>query len=219
MINFFKTLLCSPSIDWTATGTMMIAFGTFVVAYIAWTQLGKTNKISNADFAHRFKNDFFNEKTQQLFMLFDYNLILFKTKSVSNADDEFPYFEVDKTQFDANPIYAIGLSKIKYHYTAYEIDDLLLGHFEDLGLFCKKKLMDIEFIYEGFDYYIEGIHENKQIQNYLDWIRDNKETKEGEEAEEDIYDNFDYLFNKVKCYAKHKKLRSKIKKLISNKWK
>jgi len=65
MINFLKTLLCPPDIDWTETGTMIIAMGTFIVAFIAWKQLGKTNKISKADFTHRFKNDFFNERTRQ----------------------------------------------------------------------------------------------------------------------------------------------------------
>ena len=167
MINFFKILLCSPNIDWTATGTMIIAVGTFLLAFIARTQLGKTNKISKADFAHRYKSDFFSEKTRQLFMLFEYDLMVFKRESVSNTDHEFPYFEVDRTQFDANPIFSIALAEIKYRYSAYEIDDLLLGHFEDLGLFCKKSLMDIEFIYEGFGYYIEEMHKNEQIQNYI----------------------------------------------------
>jgi hypothetical protein len=208
MINLFKTLLCSPNIDWTATGTMIIAVGTFILAFIAWTQLKKANKISKADFDQRFKNDFFNEKTRQLFMLFQYDLMVFKRESVSNTNDEFPYFEVDHTQFDANPIFAIASAEIKYRYSAYEIDELLLGHFEDLGLFCKKSLMDIEFIYEGFGYYIEKIHNNEQIQNYICW------TREEEDEGEDIYDNFDYIFNKVRCYGKRKKLILKIKSFV-----
>jgi hypothetical protein len=199
MVNFFKTLLCSPNIDWTATGTMIIALITSLLAIIAWIQLEKANNISKADFDQRFKNDFFNEKTRQLFMLFQYDLMVFKREFVNNTDDEFPYFEVDSTQFDANPIFAIDLAEMKYRYSAYEIDEFLLGHFEDLGLFCKKGLMDIEFIYEGFSYYIEKIHSNKQIQNYISWTR--KEEDDGE----DIYKNFDFIFNKVRCYGKSKK--------------
>jgi hypothetical protein len=168
MINLFKTVSSSSNIDWTATWTMIIAIGTFILAYIAWNQLKKANKISNADFDQRFKNDFFNcEKTRQLVMLFQYDLLVFKTEPVSNADCEFPYFEVNLKQFDKNTIFA----GIKDRYSAYEIDDFLLGHFEDLGLFCKKGLMDIEFIYEGFSYYIEEMHNNEQIQNYLCWTR------------------------------------------------
>jgi hypothetical protein len=215
MINCFETQLCSPNIDWTATGTMIIAFVTFIVALIAWRQLGKTNKISKADFAHRFKNDFFNERTRQLFMLFDYNLMVFKTESVSSIDDEFPFFEVNHIQFNKNPIFTTDftLTKIKDRYSAYEVDDLLLGHFEDLGLFYKNSLMDIGFIYEGFGYYIEEIHKNKQIQKYITWMTD-REKKENKEALEDIYDNFDYIFNKVKRYGKYKKLILKIKSFV-----
>ena len=197
MFNFFKSLLCSPNIDWTAIGTMIIAIGTFILAYIAWTQLKKGNLISQADFDQRFKNDFFKEKTQQLFMLFQYDLIEFKT------EDEFPYFEVDSAKIDANPIFKIYLAENKYRYSAYEIDELLLGHFEDLGFFCKKGLMDIEFIYEGFSYYIEEIHKNKQIQNYIEW------TRGGEDESGDEFYNFDFIFNKVKCYGERTKNNKK----------
>jgi hypothetical protein len=184
------------AIDWNATGTMVIAGGTLILAYIAWTQLKKANEISTADFDQRFKKDFFTEKTRQLFMLFQYDLIKFKREPVSNTDDEFPYFEVDRTQFDANPIFASTLPEKKYRYSAYEIDELLLGHFEDLGLFCKKGLMDIEFIDEGFGYYIEEMHKNEQIQNYICW------TREIEDDGKCIFDKFDYIFNEVRRYGK-----------------
>lgn len=214
MTNFLQILLYK--IDWTAIGTIIIAVGTFIVAYIAWTQLGKTNKISNADFIHRFKSDFFNEKTRQLFMLFDYDLIVFKTEPVSTGIEEFAYFEVNQKQFDANPIFLRVLTEKKYLYSVYEIDDLLLGNFEDLGLFCKRGLMDIEFIYEGFGYYIEEIYENQQIKNYMCWIKKNRKAK-GKEADEDIYDNFDFIFNEVKCYENQKKSTSKTKSFVCNK--
>jgi hypothetical protein len=208
MINLFKTLLCSSTIDWTATGTMIIAVGTIILALIAWWQLSKANKISMADFDQRFKKDFFSEETRQLFMLFQYDLIKFIREPVSNTNDEFPYFEVDRAQVDANTIFAMTFPEIKYRYSAYEVDELLLGHFEDLGLFCKKGLMNIEFIYEGFGYYIEEMYKNEQIQNYIRWTR-------AEEVEgQDIYDSFDYIFKKVRCYGKCKNLRLRIKSFI-----
>jgi hypothetical protein len=209
MIDFFKPLLCSSNIDWTATGTIIIAFSTILVAGIAWNQLGKTNKISKADFDQRFKTDFFNENTTQLFMLFQYDLLVFKTEPVTDIDDEFPYFEVNLKQFATNPIFA----GIKDRYSAYEIDNLLLGHFEDLGLFCEKRLMDIDFIYEGFGYYIEEIHENEQIQNYLCWSR------EEENEESDTFDKFDDIFKKVKRHGERKHKKLKIKKFICRHWK
>ncbi|MFZ1981936.1 MAG: hypothetical protein WAU61_11565 [Smithella sp.] len=196
--NFFNALVYC--IDWTAIGTMIIAIGTFIVAYIAYTQLQKGYLISQADFDQRFKNDFFKEKTQQLFMLFQYDLIKFKVKPVINTNDEFPYFEVDRTKLDANPIFSTYLPENKYSYSPYEIDELLLGHFEDLGFFCKKGLIDIEFIYEGFSYYIEAIHKNEQIQDYIKWTRE-KEDEDADERE-DEFANFDFIFDKVICYEK-----------------
>jgi hypothetical protein len=56
-------------------------------------------------------------------------------------------------------------------------------------------MMDIEFTYECFDYYIEEIHENDQILNYIQW---NRKQPNGE----DIYGNFDYIFEKVRAYGK-----------------
>jgi hypothetical protein len=107
MDKFFKTFLCLINIDWTATGAMITAIGTSLLAGIAYFQLKKANKISQADFDQRFKNDFFKEKTQQLFMLFQYNLLVFKTEPIIDNDYEFPYFELDSKKIDANPIYSI----------------------------------------------------------------------------------------------------------------
>jgi hypothetical protein len=202
MDKFFKTFLCLTNIDWTATGAMITAIGTSLLAGIAYFQLKKANKISQADFDQRFKNDFFKEKTQQLFMLFQYNLLVFKTEPIIDNDYEFPYFELDSKKIDANPIYSMYLPEHKYRYSSYEIDELLLGHFEDLGLFYRKKLMDIEFIYSGFSYYIEEIHENDEIKKYIEWSKKN----EGNEDDyaEDTFEDFDLIFKEVKCYEKRK---------------
>jgi hypothetical protein len=210
MDKFFKTFLCLTNIDWTATGAMITAIGTSLLAGIAYFQLKKANKISQADFDQRFKNDFFKEKTQQLFMLFQYNLLVFKTEPIIDYDYEFPYFELDSKKIDANPIYLMYLPKHRYRYSAYEIDELLLGHFEDLGLFYKKNLMDIEFIYSGFSYYIEEIHENDEIKKYIEWSREN----EGDEDDyaEDTFEDFDLIFKKVKCYEKRKEVYRKLRK-------
>ena len=210
MIEFFRTFLCFTDNDLTAIWTMITAIGTSLIAGIAYFQLKKANEISQADFDRRFKTDFFNKETQQLFMLFQYNLLVFKIEPVSGDDYKFPYFELDKKKFDDNPIYSIYLPENKNRYSSCEVDDLLLGQFEDLGLFYKKKLMNIEFIYSGFSYYIEEIHENDEINKYITWIRDN----EGNEDDyaEDTFEDFDLIFKKVKCYEKRKKIYQKLKK-------
>jgi hypothetical protein len=49
-----------------------------------------------------------------------------------------------------------------------ELDDFLLGHFEDIGLFEEKGLIDTEMVYEEFSYYIFEVFENPEIKKYLD---------------------------------------------------
>ena len=111
--------LCSANIDWVATGTMITAIGTLLIAAIAYFQLQKANKISQADFDQRFKDDFFKKETQQLFMLFQYNLLVFKIEPVTGDDYKFPYFELDRKKIDANPIYSMYLPENKYHFSSY----------------------------------------------------------------------------------------------------
>lgn len=206
MINQFLKVfncLCEPNqIDWAATGSMIAGVATVALAFIAWYQLGKTNKIANADFAHRFKNDFFTEETRHLFMLFEYELLTLKKESFKSDKPKLAYFEIECTKYDSKSAFLLSLIEMKPRYTSCEIDDLLLGHFEDLGLFLKKGLLDIETIYEGFSYYIKTIHENDQIDNYIMWNR--------EPGGQDIYDNFDYVYKKVRRYGKRKGQKKKL---------
>jgi hypothetical protein len=209
MIDFFRNYLCLTDNDYIAIWTMITAICTSFIAIIAYFQLAKANKISQADFDQRFKIDFFNKETQQLFMLFQYNLLVFKIESVTEDDCGFPYFEIDRQKIDANHIFSIYLPENKYRYSSYEVDELLLGHFEDLGLFYRKKLMDIEFIYSGFSYYIDEIHKNDEVKKYIKWSRDN----EGDEDDyaEDTFEDFDLIYKKVKCYEKRRKIYQNLK--------
>ena len=87
---------------------------------------------------------------------------------------------------------------MKQKYSAFEIDDDLLGYFEDIGNNESKKLIDIDMIYDTFSWYIKIIWENPAVQEYIKWQR-----SEGA----DIYDGFEYIYNKSKSYgeAKEKK--------------
>jgi hypothetical protein len=58
------------------------------------------------------------------------------------------------------------------------VENSLLNHFDDLGQFYKEGVLDIDYIYNGFDYYIESIHENEQVKKYLKWLRDDESSKD-----------------------------------------
>ena len=47
------------------------------------------------------------------------------------------------------------------------MDDYVLGHFEDIGLFWEKGILDIDLIYEEFADYIETVYESKIFKEYL----------------------------------------------------
>lgn len=51
----------------------------------------------------------------------------------------------------------------KTGYSGFELDDLLLGHFESLGWYVKKKLIDYDAAYSSFSYYLTETYEHPEI--------------------------------------------------------
>ena len=148
--------------DWVKVGAFLSAIPAFIIVFFTYLQLKEFNNATKADFAHRFKTDFFTEQSCTLMTLFDNNLLKFEI--ISNIKDsiDFAYFTIDTSKIKV-------LKKkfpndfIKTNYTAYEIDSYLLNHFNDLGHFYKSGILDIDDIDDGFDYYVENIYENEQI--------------------------------------------------------
>jgi hypothetical protein len=156
---------------------MLLSIFTLALFFLAWWQLSKLSKTSSGEFIHKFKTDFFTKETRQLIMLVDNNCLIFK-------NDSFPYFEV---KIDSKVPDQIKSAIDKEFYTGYEVDDYLLGHFEDLGIFRARRIIDIDIIYESFSWYIEKAWKNKEIQKYI------KVQKEVEGS--DIYENFEEIYN------------------------
>jgi hypothetical protein len=194
----------------TAMSTAALAILTIIIAWIACVQLNKMSNISKADFAHRCKNDFFTSETRNLFMLFEHDLIEFKFKKL-NEDCEgekaeyLNYFELIKgkkrfvkedSKQAVNFIHQMLNVKEdednkSSYFSSNEIDDLLLGHFEDLQVFYLKGIIDNDFIYNGYSYYIQTIGDNEQIKAYI------KHLKNTEENGSDFYKKFDELYKRL----------------------
>jgi len=169
-----------------------------LTAWIAWKELDEIKNTNSADFIHRLKNDFFKEKTRNLITLIDLDALKF----VKNDDN--PYFEVVEEKLKNFPEDIRKQLTEKKFYSSYEVDDLLLGHFEDVGLLEQKGVLDIEMVYEMFSWYVETIYENCEIQRYIKHL---KRIQNGK----DIYDKLDYIYNKCKSFGKCKREnRSKI---------
>ena len=68
-----------------------------------------------------------------------------------------------------------------------------------MGSFVKEGLIDIRDVYDYFDWYIEKFWNNGEIHKYIEQQR----TKEIDG--EDIYANFEYLFNKCSSFLESRK--------------
>ena len=157
---------------WVMVTGLITGVGTLFLFLTALIQLNSLSKTSKAEFIHKFKNDFFNDKTNRIFTAIDEGRIKFVNSRV-------PHFKIHRQESTIN---------------THVIDNLLLGHLEDLGVFEKKGVVDIDMIYELFDYYIEVCWENEEIKNYINYQGDG-----------DIYENFFYIYEKCKSLGIAKK--------------
>ncbi len=178
--------MCSNISAITLFITCLIAAGTLLLVYVAWKQLSSLNQTNTETFLIKLKDAFFTKEARELLLLIDNELIQFKIIKTDN--DEFGYFEVlsDSDLYKNMP--AEFNNKLKF--TTYEIDDYLLMHLEDLGIYLKKKIVTLVDVDELFGFYIECIGNNPEIKKYIEWAR-----KEGEDDK--IYEHFDELYEKL----------------------
>ena len=92
--------------------------------------------------------------------------------------------------------------KVEYGYgkiifTTGEVDDLLLGNFEEIGAYREKKLLDDKTIYETFGYYIQLCRKNTQLTRYIHLIRE-EDTQKGKihnpNYKSDLYDKLGGIY-------------------------
>jgi len=178
----------------------LTAILTAILAGVAYWQLRRFNKTTRADFINRFTKDFFNKSTQEIIILLDYSALKFKVSEIEYGEDipkrEWTYFLIDKNitgQFKPK------MANEKDKYTAFEFDDDLLGHFDDLGTFEKEGILNISLIYDVFSYYIELVWENEEIQKYIKWQQDDNEDFG------DMFENFEYIYKKCDSFGKAKR--------------
>jgi hypothetical protein len=81
--------------------------------------------------------------------------------------DELPFFKI-KEDIAKQLKGVIDVEPGKTGYSAFEIDDLLLGHLDDIGWYHRRDLIDMETIREMFGYYIFECYQSGEVQKYLD---------------------------------------------------
>jgi hypothetical protein len=197
--------------DWSLFNnviTSISTFGLFFLAIIsgyylknqitlAQRQLKESVKVTklnllatNTDFLLRLKNDFFTKETRDLFLLIDNNLLIYKNIIDTENEIDFHYFEIDFKKIEIISWLKDYYTKNdKTFYSSSDIEDLLLNHFEDLGIFKDKGLLSGDLIYDSFSYYIVVSYENSAISDYLINIRKKDLT---------LYSKFKSIYDDIK---------------------
>lgn len=189
-------ILCGHShFAWTTFWTAVGALAAVAVCFIAWIELSKSRKISEAGFVQDFKKDFYTARTRELLMLFEYNQIQFIESNIQESKkfglpQSMCLFQVTTPNYkrkDEIPPYFLSHVNL---FSEFEIDDFLLGHFEDLGLFYIQELMSMELIYQVFMPHLKHIWENEAIKNYVKYQRKTYTNMQ-------VYSNYELIYKKI----------------------
>lgn len=169
----------------TAVGTALIAMGTLVLAYAAWKQLGDLAKTNKATFILQLRAAFFTADTRRLFFLVDEGLLAF-------VESPIPHFEVDVSDDSLSQrLEELGIARKTI--STYEIDDLILGPLEDVGMLERDGIITLRQAYDWFYSYIDVCAGNPALRSYIKYLHS------GGPSESDIYEAFDRLHRRLRA--------------------
>ncbi len=150
---------------------VLIALASLVTVYF---QIQINTKTVKADFIYRLKNDFYSKKSMLILFFIEKDLITF-TESNKVCES---YFAIKEKEVKELPIqfkvFINFAEKSNYAIHIQEMDNFVLGYLEDIGEFYDRKIFDIKYISNAFGYYIIKVLENKAIDKYLKWDREEK---------------------------------------------
>jgi len=151
---------------WTGILTVIALFGSF----FAWLQLRSLGKTSSADFAKQFSDSFFTPQSRTLFSLLLNSALEFRKMPIMEGDSkiyELPYFRI-RADVATQVAGIIKFDHKKVGFSAFEVDDLLLGSLDDLGWFVKRRLIDFRMADQMLGWYVTKLYTNTAIKSYLD---------------------------------------------------
>jgi hypothetical protein len=183
--KFLEFICCGTGTDidigkegMTSFWTFWLVIATLLLVWAAIKQLSKIRKTTNADLIQKYNNEFFVESTRNIIMLLDNNALSYHEKEIITHNNckcnVYQYFLIDDkilNQLELSPDVLKDLRE-KRVYTCYEIDDLLLGKFEAIGLFLKQGFMNKKYVFNHFSWYMELAWTNTEIQKYINKQRE-----------------------------------------------
>lgn len=167
---------------------MITALATVLIVLVAYIQLSEANKTSKASFIRQFSNGFFSENTRDIMLLLEMSALIYEEEN--NLSFKIKVEDLDN----------MGISKVKKEeltrrerYSAYEIDDWLLGPIEEIASFEKNGLISLPEVYDQFDWYVDVACKSPAI---LDYIEDSRKG-----GHTDIYEDFERIAFELKNYG------------------
>lgn len=162
--------------------------GTIGLSVIAYIQLGNILEVNEqnaravaATFLNDFKTGFFTEQQRILILLIEKKYLKFN-KSEEVFENTAPKKFISKFP-DLHFLH-------RQCYLTQEIDDYLLGHFEDAALLKQNGVITLEDAEQHFEYYLSAALENEEIAKYIDWVQN--------EGHSDTYKRAQELYKELK---------------------
>ena len=86
----------------------------------------------------------------------------------------------------------------KKYYSVWEVDDLLLGLFENIGMLEQRGIVDFQSVYDVFGWYIETAWKDEHIKEYIKYQRDEEKADRIDQA---FYSKFQHIATKCLEYG------------------
>jgi hypothetical protein len=179
------------TVDRTTLWTAAIVLVTALAALFGLIQLRNIRCTSRADFTKRFIDSFFVADTRTLFTLLLNSALEFDIQKIvidGREIDELPYLRIKKEIVEQLKG-IVPFDPLKTGYSPFEIDDFLLGPFEDVGWYVRRKLIDLTTADQGFGYYMIETLEHAEMKKFLEHQR----------KHEFSYDDLEWLYKKFKA--------------------
>jgi len=174
---------------------MLTAGATLILGFIAWKQLKGISDTASADFLLKLERDFFTEDARVLTQSLENHWL--KYVPAPNAGES--HFVVDEQKIDGSPLHRSLKARLMARpaFSTYDLDDLFLGHLEDVGTLLRDKILVVEMVYEEFHPYIKIACSNPDVQHYFRELRKRP-------GAADVYDQLGYANEECRRYARIK---------------
>ena len=140
-------------------------------------QLWNNTRVTKADFIYSIRNDFYSKKSKFIMFFIEYDFIDFKENKEKGKNYD-SYFAIDKNKVkslsEQFKVFETFAEKSDYTIHIQDMDNYVLGYLNDIGEYYKKRIIDFDYIFNSFGYYIVRVSENQAIKDYIKWDRNVK---------------------------------------------